>query len=133
MGLYHRRRKYERCLRPISFFGSIWELYVLDLKTKFFCRKENQLHFSMDNGLTVLKQCLQFGQKYPKCLTKFQPNLSAQAQKFRIFEKSSLNSKQFCDMYYIKRNLVACYQIINKFNVTRLFCFIGQPCIALRH
>ena len=41
---HHRRRKCERCspnsLRPISYFGSIWELYVLDLKTKVFCRKE---------------------------------------------------------------------------------------------
>ena len=43
----HRRQKCEHCspnsLRPISYFGSIWELYVLDLKTKVFCRKENQL------------------------------------------------------------------------------------------
>ena len=55
----HRRRKYERCspnsLRPISYFGSIWELYVLDLKTKVFCRKKNQIHFSIDKGLTVPK------------------------------------------------------------------------------
>ena len=39
----HRRGKYERCstnsLRPKSYFGSIWELYVLELKTKVFCRK----------------------------------------------------------------------------------------------
>ena len=33
----------------------IWELYVLDLKTKVFCRKENQLHFSIDKGLTEPK------------------------------------------------------------------------------
>ena len=36
----HRRRKCERCspnsLQPIFYFGSIWELYVLDLKTKSF-------------------------------------------------------------------------------------------------
>ena len=48
----HRRRKCERCfpnsLRPISYFWSIWELYVLDLKTKVFCRKKNQLHFRME-------------------------------------------------------------------------------------
>ena len=56
-------------------------------KSKFFCRKDNQLLFPMDKGLTVPKQCLQFGQKYPKCLIKFRPNLSAQAQKFQIFEK----------------------------------------------
>ena len=52
--LDHERRKYERCspnsLRPISYFGSIWELHVLDLKTKVFCRKENQLHFPTDYG-----------------------------------------------------------------------------------
>ena len=57
--LSHRRRKCEHCspnsLRPIYYFGSIWELYVLDLKTKVFCRKENQLHFPMNKGLTVPK------------------------------------------------------------------------------
>ena len=41
--VYHGRRKYERCspnsLRPKSYFGSIWELHVLDLKTKVFCWK----------------------------------------------------------------------------------------------
>ena len=52
--------------------------------------KKIQLHFPMNKGLTVTKQSLYFGQKYPKCLIKFQPNLSAQAQKFLIFEKSSL-------------------------------------------
>ena len=55
----HRRRKYEgsspNSLQPISYFGSIWELYVLDLKTKVFCRKKNQMHFPMDKGLTVPK------------------------------------------------------------------------------
>ena len=51
---HHRRRKYGRC-SPNSYFGSVWELYVLDLKTKVFRRKENQLHFPMNNGLTVPK------------------------------------------------------------------------------
>ena len=55
--LNHQRRKYGPCspdsFRPISYFGSIWELYVLDLKTKVFCRKEDQL--PMDKGLTVPK------------------------------------------------------------------------------
>ena len=45
IGFNHQRRKCERCsLRTISYFGSIWELYDLDLKTKGFCGKENQLH-----------------------------------------------------------------------------------------
>ena len=39
----------------ILYFGSIWELCVLDLKTKVFCRKENQLLFPMDKRLTVPK------------------------------------------------------------------------------
>ena len=43
----HRRQKCEGSspnsfLRPISYFGSVWELYVLDLKTKVFCRKEKE-------------------------------------------------------------------------------------------
>ena len=37
------------------------------------------------------------GRKYPKCLKTFQPNLSAQAQKFRIFEKKlSLGVRSLC-------------------------------------
>ena len=89
--LSHRRRKYgdssPNSLRPISYFGSIWELYVLGPNTNVFCRKKIQLHFPMNKGLTMPKQCRQFGWKQQKCLPKFQPNLSAQAQKFRIFEK----------------------------------------------
>ena len=38
--LAHRRQKCEHSssnpIRPVSYVGSIWELYVLDLKTKFF-------------------------------------------------------------------------------------------------
>ena len=56
---YHRRRKYggssPNSLRPKSYFGSIWELYVLDPKTNVFCRKKIQLHFPMNKGLTVPK------------------------------------------------------------------------------
>ena len=112
----HQKRKCERCspnsLWPISYFGRIWELYVLDIKTKVFCRKENQLLFPMDKGLTVPKQQC-FGQKYPKCLLKFQPNLSAQSQKFRIYEKKAVSGcpqsvknpkevhmRQFLFLYY---------------------------------
>ena len=40
IAIVHRRRKCERSstnsLRPISYNGSIWELYVLDLNTKGF-------------------------------------------------------------------------------------------------
>ena len=38
----------------------IWELfrsyiYVSDLKTKVFCKENNQIHFPVDKGLTVPK------------------------------------------------------------------------------
>jgi len=32
----------------------MWELYILDLKTKVLERKKNQLHFSMDIAKIVL-------------------------------------------------------------------------------
>ena len=55
MEFIHQRQKCEgssqNSFRPISYFWNIWELYVLDLKIK------NQLHFPMDKGLTVPKQC----------------------------------------------------------------------------
>ena len=57
--LVHRRRKNggssPNSLPPISYFGRIWELYVLDLKTNIFCRKKIQLHFPMSKGLTMPK------------------------------------------------------------------------------
>ena len=49
------RRLFSKFLRPISYFGSIWELYVLDLKTNVFGRKKIQLHFPINKGLTVPK------------------------------------------------------------------------------
>ena len=55
----HRRRKYEgsspNSLQPISYFGSIWELYVLDLTTNVLWRKKIQSPFPMIKGLTVPK------------------------------------------------------------------------------
>ena len=70
----------------------IWELfggyiYLLGLKSKVFCKKFNQILKTMDKGLTVPRLVLQFGRKYPECPYIFRPNLSAEAQKFKIFEK----------------------------------------------
>ena len=52
--LYHRRRKYggssPYSLWPISYFGSIWELYVLDPKTNVFCRKKDPATLSHEQG-----------------------------------------------------------------------------------
>ena len=59
--LAHQRQKYggssPNSLQPISYFGSIWELYVVDLKTNIFYRKKIQLHFPMNKGLTVPRKC----------------------------------------------------------------------------
>ena len=35
----------------------IQELYILDLKTKVFCSKMNQIHLPMATGLTVQNKC----------------------------------------------------------------------------
>ena len=43
---------FPNSFKPISYFGLIWDLYVLDLINIFF-RKENQLPFLMDKGLTL--------------------------------------------------------------------------------
>ena len=83
IGPRHRRRKYggssPNSLLPISYFGSIWELYVLDLKTNIFCRKNIQLHFSMNKGLTV-----------PKCPPNFSPICLPKPRSFEFLIKSSL-------------------------------------------
>ena len=59
ISLYIDTQKYggfsPNSLRPISYFGSIWELHVLDLKTNLSCIKKIQLHFPMNKGLTVPK------------------------------------------------------------------------------
>ena len=45
---------YGQYLSPISYYGSIWEFYVLDLKTKFFVEREPATFFQ-GQGLTVPK------------------------------------------------------------------------------
>ena len=42
----------------------IWDIFVLGLKTK--CRKNNQIHFPMDKGLTVPKWVLIAWPKIPQ-------------------------------------------------------------------
>ena len=134
-------------LRLISYIGSIWELYVSDLKTNIFCRKKIQLHFPMNKGLTEPKQCQQFGWKQPKCTPKFQPNLSAQAQKFRIFENRTLSG---CPLSVITWKFLVnnvfhdfhCFYFclfLNKFGVHEIMCAASklgrcrrQPAICLQ-
>ena len=92
---------FANSLRPISYLGFIWDLYVLSLKTKVFCRKNNQILKTMDKGFTVPRWVLQFGRIYPKCPQNLRPNLSAQAQKFGIFEKKlSLGFHSPCHCAY---------------------------------
>ena len=56
----HRRRKCGCCspdsLRPTSYFGSIWELYVLDVKTKVFVGKRASYIFpwARDHGAKIV-------------------------------------------------------------------------------
>ena len=50
---------------------------------------------NMDKELTVPKWVLIVRPKIPQMPQKFQPKMSAQAQKFKIFEKRSVRSPWF--------------------------------------
>ena len=69
----HRRWKYGCCspnsLRPISYFGSIWELCVLDLKTKVFRRKSVTVsHFRItDSGGLIFYSNYTNSTSYKSC------------------------------------------------------------------
>ena len=55
----------------------IWDLFGIYMpESKVFCRKNNQIYFSMDKGLTVPNQYGQFGRKYPN--VKMPQKISAQ-------------------------------------------------------
>ena len=70
----HRRRKYEgftpNSLRPISYFGSIWELYVLDQKTKVFLLEKEPFTLSHGQGTHSAKIVLIVWMKIPKMAPK---------------------------------------------------------------
>ena len=55
-------------------------------KELVFCRNNGWIMENMVKELTVPKWVLIVRPKYPKCLKNFQPKMSAQAQKFEIFE-----------------------------------------------
>ena len=109
----------------------MWSLFICNsrnlrhvniIKALVFCRNNGWIVENMDKVRPKIPQMpqkisAQFVCSSPKVFWVFKKNLS----QFKIV--------LCCDMYCIKRNLVVCYQIINKFYVTRLFCFIGQPCI----
>jgi hypothetical protein len=83
----HRRRN---SLRPISYFGSIWELYVLDLKKQVFCKKENQIHtFSHGQGTHSAKTVLIVWPKIPQMPHKISAKFVCPSPKILIFEKKS--------------------------------------------
>ena len=69
----------------------IWDLYVLGLKSNFFCKKPTTKYSKpWTRDSQCQDGCCSFG-SYPKCPKKFRPNLSGQAQKFGIFEKKTLS------------------------------------------
>ena len=81
----------------LGYLGVIQELYVLDLKTKVYCRKKEPNTFSHEQGTHSAKRVLIVWPKISKTPQKFQSNLSAQAQKFWIFEKKlSLGVRSPC-------------------------------------
>ena len=82
----HRRQKYggssPNSLRPISYFGSIWKPTFLQEKDQAKLSHEQGTHSNKIGGANSIVWL-----EIAKIPPKFQPNLSAQAQKFRIFEK----------------------------------------------
>ena len=82
---------FPNSLQPISYLGFIWDLYVLGLKIKVFCTKKIQQPNTQNHGQgthSAKMDAVYFCRKYPKCPQNFRLNLSAQAQKFGIFEKA---------------------------------------------
>ena len=49
-GIMHQRWTCEGYFQNLDDQYHIWDLYVLGLKTKVFCRKKTQIHFPMDKG-----------------------------------------------------------------------------------
>ena len=69
----------------------IWEIFGLGLKIKVFCTKKIQQPNTQNHGQgthSAKMDAVYFCRKYPKCPQNFRLNLSAQAQKFGIFEKA---------------------------------------------
>ena len=62
---------FPKFFTPLSYLGDIWDIFVLGLKTKVFCRKNNQIHFPMDKGLAVPKWALIVRPKIPQMPQKY--------------------------------------------------------------
>ena len=80
----------------------------------FFVEKQPNTQ-TMDKGLSVPRWVLQLCQKYPKCPNIFRLNLSAQAQKFGIFEKKALSR---CPQSVLLRMLSSCKTVILYYHQT---------------
>ena len=70
---------------------------VLGLKTKGFFKKKNPIPFSNGEGTHSAKIVLIVWPKIPQMPQKYQPKMSARAQKFEILEKKlSLDVRSPC-------------------------------------
>ena len=97
----HWRQKCEgsspNSLWPISYFGSIWELHFLDLKTKVFVGIRTSYIFPWTRDSQCQNSANSLAESTPNASKIFWRNLSAQAHKFWIFEKKlSLGVRSPC-------------------------------------
>ena len=72
------------CLRPISYIGSIWELYVLHLKTKVFCGKRTSHIFPWKRDSQWQNRANSLASK------NFSPFGLPKPKSFKFLKKSSL-------------------------------------------
>ena len=105
MGTDHRRGKCEgyfpNSLRPISYLGIIWELYVLGLKTEVFWRKNNQIH-GQGNQCQINADSL--AEITPSDTKNSAQNVCSSPKVWNFWKKLSLGVRspwaRFCPPYY---------------------------------
>ena len=102
---------FQNSLLPISYLGYIWDLYVLSLKTKVFCRENNQIHFPMDNGPHIAKIVLIVQPKMP---LKMSAQFVYPRPKVWDTIKESLHWASVVFGFNIHDNPVKCAKVCNK-------------------
>ena len=91
---YHLRRKCEgssqNSLRSISYFGSIWELHVLDLKIKVFGRKKPIYIFPWTRDSQCQNSANSLAGNTQNAPQNFSPICLPKPKSFEFLKKSSL-------------------------------------------
>ena len=91
----HQRRKCEgsssNSLRPLSYFGSIWELYILDLNTNFFEGKITNYTFPWTRDSQYQNSGNRLAGNTPNASKIFSPICLPKPKSFDFFKKKALS------------------------------------------